>query len=73
VRQLDAGQSLASAAAEIGIAASSAETMAVRLCERFGIASRANLLDAMVEAGRIARMPSPPLPASAMAREVAAE
>lgn len=73
VRQLDAGQSLAAAAAEIGIAASSAETMIGRLCERFGIASRANLLDAMVEAGRIARMPSPPLPVSAMAREVAAE
>jgi hypothetical protein len=40
VRQLDAGQSLASAAAEIGIAASSAETMAVRLCDPSGFDHR---------------------------------
>jgi hypothetical protein len=73
VHQLDAGQSLTAAAAEIGIAASSAETMVSRLCERLGIAGRAGLLDAMVEAGRLARMPVTPLPATPIAREAAAE
>ena len=52
VRHLDEGLSLAKAAARMGIAESSAETMLDRLCERFGASGRAAVIDAMAAAGR---------------------
>lgn len=51
-RLLDEGVSLINAAAQMGLAQSSAETLFDRLCGRFAAAGREGLLGAMVEAGR---------------------
>ncbi len=53
-RELDQGKTIAEAARGLGVAPSTAETLAERLYERFGASGRDGLIEAMVEAGRAA-------------------